>query len=117
MAVYYRRRFEAVADGGTRTSTRWPHLVVSYCICKQLSGDLRVCHCVPLARGLISSRLETGCGSMHCSTSALYSKLARLGLDVMARRLDIALDVETRRLDATEHCHRLDAHGSLDVKP
>ena len=25
MAVYYRRRFEAVADGGTRTSTRWPH--------------------------------------------------------------------------------------------
>ena len=45
--------FEVVADGGTRTSTRWPHLVVSYCICKQLSGHLRVCHCAPLARGLI----------------------------------------------------------------
>ena len=43
--------FKAVADGGTRTSTQWQHLVVSYCICKQLSGNLRVCHCVPLPEG------------------------------------------------------------------
>ena len=33
-----------------------------------------------------------------------------IGLDVMARRLDIPLDVETRCLDATDHCHRLDDH-------
>ena len=41
---------------------------------------------------------------------SIGSITARLGLDVMARRLDIPLDVETRCLDATDHCHRLDDH-------
>ena len=45
------------------------------------------------------------------ASSALY------WLDVRLDASIFSLDVVTRRLDATEHHHRLDAHRSLDVKP